>query len=136
MNMSLQMKTKIEIMIKINDEDGDKDGRLQMEDEDEYDAQDKDGDDGLPWARDGETERRNVSEIQRFMRKRRACGVRRSCLAIVASEPIDDRGREASDCGSRAGARDDDAAISACISSATKQNVWVAARHSNTWYHN
>ena len=78
-----------------------------MEDEDEYDAQDKDGDDGLPWARDRETERRKVSERQRFMRRRRACAVGRSCLAFVASEPIDDRGREASDCGSRAGARDD-----------------------------
>ena len=76
-----------------------------MEDEDEYDAQDKDGDDGLPWARDRETERRKVSERQRFMRRRRACAVGRSCLAFVASEPIDDRGREASDCGSRAGAR-------------------------------
>ena len=73
-----------------------------MEDEDGYDAQDKDGDDGLPWARDRETERRKVSERQRFMRRRRACAVGRSCLAFVASEPIDDRGREASDCGSRA----------------------------------
>ena len=54
-----------------------------------------------------ETERRKVSERQRFMRRRRACAVGRSCLAFVASEPIDDRGREASDCGSRAGARDD-----------------------------
>ena len=91
----------------MNDEDGDKDGRWQMEDEDEYDAQDKDGDDGLPWARDRETERRKVSERQRFMRRRRACAVGRSCLAFVASEPIDDRGREASDCDSRACARDD-----------------------------
>ena len=49
-----------------------------------------------------ETERRKVSERQRFMRRRRACAVGRSCLAFVASEPIDDRGREASDCGSRA----------------------------------
>ena len=53
-----------------------------------------------------ETERRKVSERQRFMRRRRACAVGRSCLAFVAGEPIDDRGREASDCGSRAGARD------------------------------
>ena len=49
-----------------------------------------------------ETERRKVSESQRFMRKRRACAARRSGLAFVASSPIYDRGREASDCGSRA----------------------------------
>ena len=41
---------------------------------------------------------------------------------------IDDRGRAASDCGSRAAARGDAAAISACISSTTGQNVCVAVR--------
>ena len=41
---------------------------------------------------------------------------------------IDDRGRAASDCVSRADARDDAAAISACISSTTGQNVCVAVR--------
>ena len=45
---------------------------------------------------------------------------------------IDDRGRAASDCVSRADARDDAAAISACISSTTGQNVCVAVRHSST----
>ena len=89
-----------------------------MEDEDEYDAQDKDGDDGLPWARDRETGRRKVSERQRFKRRRRACAVGRSCLAFVASEPIDDRGREASDCGSRA--------VRGCMQN--ERNVEVSSR--------
>ena len=47
---------------------------------------------------------------------------------------IDDRGRAASDCGSRAAARGDAAAISACISSTTGQNVCVAVRQPITNY--
>ena len=53
-----------------------------MKDEDGYDAQDKDGDDGLPWARDRETQGFRETEIH----AQATCVRRRTFMPSVRGE--------------------------------------------------